>query len=80
VVWLDRRDLSDTGKIADLNGPGTKLAGWGRGANGRLAIDSAGSLLVPTAADPTGVFAGKTIVQVSRGLSHTLALTTEGKV
>ena len=76
VAWY----YGGTGNDLVLLWKDTGLAGWGRASNGRLAIDQAGNIPVPTDADLSGVLAGKTLVQVSRGLSHTLALTSEGTV
>lgn len=58
----------------------TGLAGWGSNGNYQNAVNQAGNIKVPTASDLSGVIAGKTIVQVVRGQSHSLALTSEGKV
>ncbi|MES2737132.1 MAG: choice-of-anchor D domain-containing protein [Verrucomicrobiota bacterium] len=58
----------------------TNLAAWGTNAEGRLGTGASGDRTVPTAVVRTGVLAGKTIVSVATGSSHTLALATDGRV
>ena len=58
----------------------TGLAAWGSNANGRLGIGNEFTQAAPQAVNQAGLLADKTIVQVATGASHTLALTSEGKV
>ncbi len=60
--------------------PYTGLAAWGANFGGALGDNTYTDRLAPVAVDQTGVLRGKTIVQVTRGNQHTLALTSEGKV
>ncbi len=60
--------------------PFTGLATWGDNSNGQLGTNSITSRLVPVDVDQSGVLLGKTIVQVSRGTSHSLALCSDGTV
>ncbi|WP_170266625.1 choice-of-anchor D domain-containing protein [Brevifollis gellanilyticus] len=58
----------------------TKLAAWGWNEHGTLGDGTLVQRDAPVMVDRTGVLADKTIVQVSCGTYHTLALTTEGRV
>ncbi len=65
--------------------PHTGLAAWGSngtgGAAGTLGNgSSAEKSLVPMEVDMSSGLAGKTVVQVSAGMQHTLALTSEGEI
>ncbi len=57
-----------------------KVYGWGRNDYGQLGNDSTGQADSPVAADTTGVLAGKTVVAISGGHTHSLALTADGKL
>jgi alpha-tubulin suppressor-like RCC1 family protein len=61
--------------------PYTGLAAWGMNESGQLGDgERTYDRSVPVAVEQGGVLAGKTIVQVSSGGAHTLALTSEGQV
>jgi alpha-tubulin suppressor-like RCC1 family protein/serine/threonine protein kinase len=65
--------------------PHTGLAAWGSngtgGAAGTLGNgSSAEKSLVPVEVDMSSGLAGKTVVQLSAGMQHTLALTSEGEI
>ena len=67
-------------KVLALASDGT-LFEWGYP---RMVIDSAGptftTLSLPRAVPLTGALAGKTVARISAGLTHNLALTSDGKV
>ncbi|MHA3770083.1 RCC1 domain-containing protein [Verrucomicrobiota bacterium sgz303538] len=56
------------------------VAAWGHNAFGQLGNNSTISSPVPVAVDTTGVLAGKTIVAVTAGQNHSLALCSDGTV
>jgi len=57
------------------------VAAWGSGSSGTLGNNFAGGYsTVPVAVDRTGVLAGKTVVAVSAGNYHSLALCSDGTV
>lgn len=58
----------------------TGLAAWGSNTDGRLGMGTEQIQVAPQTVDTAGLLAGKTVVQVATGSSHTLALTTEGRV
>ncbi len=60
--------------------PYTGIAAWGQNTYGQLGEDATVNYFTPKAVDQTGVLAGKTIVQLVCGGSHSLALSSEGKV
>lgn len=57
-----------------------KIISWGRGVNGQLGNGSASDQSLPVEVIDTGVLANKTIVAVSAGGHHSLALSSDGKV
>ncbi len=61
---------------------GTVPVAWGYNLYGRLGLGTTDSAAHPLAAfvTPTGALAGKTVVAVASGFSHTLALASDGKV
>ncbi len=58
---------------------GTVVA-WGGNGSGQLGNNSTTDSLVPVAVNATGVLSGKTVVAVSAGSSHSLALLSNGTV
>jgi alpha-tubulin suppressor-like RCC1 family protein len=58
---------------------GTLLA-WGSNGNGRLGNNSAENSSVPVPVDQGGVLAGKLVIGLAVGTSHTLALCSDGTV
>lgn len=51
---------------------------WGLGYNGRLGDGTTTNRNAPVAVNMSGVLSGKTIIDVAAGLSHTLALASDG--
>jgi alpha-tubulin suppressor-like RCC1 family protein len=60
--------------------PHTGLAAWGENTKGQLGDNYTKSRSVPGGVVQSGVLLGKTIVQVVRGRSHSLALCSDGTV
>ena len=56
------------------------VAGWGWNAYGQLGTNSATSSSVPVLATQSGVLAGKTVISVAAGYSHSLAVCSDGTV
>ncbi|MFT3783399.1 MAG: Ig-like domain-containing protein [Nibricoccus sp.] len=56
------------------------VAAWGRNTQGQLGNGTTTSSLVPVAVDTTGVLSGKTVIALSAGLFHSLALCSDGTV
>jgi alpha-tubulin suppressor-like RCC1 family protein len=56
------------------------VAAWGLNGSGRLGDGSTTSSSSPVAVDLTGVLSGKTVVAISAGGSHSLALCSDGTV
>ena len=56
------------------------LAAWGYNAYGQLGNNSATPSSVPVAVDRSGVLAGKTVIAISAGPFHNLALSSDGSV
>jgi len=54
------------------------LAAWGPYSNGRLGDGGTASSTVPVAVSTAGVLAGKTVIAVTAGDSHNLALCADG--
>jgi len=57
-----------------------KLYAWGWNGSGQLGDGTTNEQSRPHAVDMGGVLAGKTVVAISAGHEHTLALTSEGRV
>lgn len=56
------------------------VAAWGAGAAGQLGDDSTDNSLVPVPVNRTGALAGKTVVALTAGLNHSLALCADGTI
>jgi alpha-tubulin suppressor-like RCC1 family protein len=56
------------------------LAAWGSNASGQLGNNSTTDSNVPVAVDQTGALAGRTVIAVAAGSSHSLALCSDGTV
>ncbi len=56
------------------------LAAWGSNSNGQMGNNSTTDSSVPVAVSNSGVLAGKTVVAVAAGASHSLALCSDGTV
>lgn len=67
------------GRSLVLQWPWTKLAAWGYNADGQLADGSLASRSTPVICN-SGEFAGKCILKLSAGSSHSLALTADGRI
>ncbi|MBL9133580.1 MAG: hypothetical protein JNG86_20385, partial [Verrucomicrobiaceae bacterium] len=57
-----------------------KVVAWGGNDKGQLGNDLLTNSSVPVAVIATGVLSGKTVVSVAAGNTHSMALTSEGKV
>ena len=56
----------------------TQVVGWGSNSYGQLGDTTTTRRLLPTSIDATGVLAGKTIIAVTEGYLHSLALCSDG--
>jgi alpha-tubulin suppressor-like RCC1 family protein len=56
------------------------LAAWGSNGSGRLGNGTTTSSSLPVAVSRSGAFAGKTVVSISAGSMHSLALCSDGTV
>jgi alpha-tubulin suppressor-like RCC1 family protein len=56
----------------------TSLFGWGANAYGQLGMAPVAKVLVPSPVDDSGVLSGKTLLTVSSGYLHSLALCSDG--
>lgn len=56
------------------------LAAWGSNSSGRLGNGTTTSSSLPVAVSRSGAFAGKTVVSISAGSAHSLALCSDGTV
>jgi len=56
------------------------VASWGYNSNGQLGNNSTTSSTVPVLVTQTGVLAGRTVVSVAAGWSHSLAMCSDGTV
>jgi alpha-tubulin suppressor-like RCC1 family protein len=74
-----RRVVGGTGHSVAVLVDGT-LAAWGDNRSGQLGDGSLTSSMTPVAVDMEGVLAGKVVIQVACGDTHTLALCTDGTV
>jgi len=69
-----------TGNDLVLQWAGNMLCGWGGNSYGQLGNGSNTDSNVPVAVTSSGVLAGKTIISVSNGGNHSLALCSDGTV
>ncbi|WP_294222193.1 tandem-95 repeat protein [Prosthecobacter sp.] len=69
-----------TGNDLVLTWKNTRLMAWGRNDYGQLGNNSTTQSLVPAATLTSGVLSGKTIITVSAGYLHSLALCSDGTV
>jgi len=53
---------------------------WGENYSGQLGNNSTAISLEPVAVDTSGVLAGRSVVAIAGGMSHSLALTSDGKL
>jgi alpha-tubulin suppressor-like RCC1 family protein/phosphodiesterase/alkaline phosphatase D-like protein len=67
-----------TGNDLVLHWADTRLTAWGLNNYGQLGDGSTVLRSIPVAVDPSGLLAGKTILAVSGGYLHTLALCSDG--
>jgi len=56
------------------------VAAWGSGSNGQLGNNATTNSLMPVAVVRSGVLAGRTVIAVAAGNSHSLALCSDGTV
>lgn len=56
-----------------------RVYSWGTNQHGQLGDNSQVNRSAPVAVDHTGVLAGKTVIAISAGLNHCLALTSDGQ-
>jgi alpha-tubulin suppressor-like RCC1 family protein/phosphodiesterase/alkaline phosphatase D-like protein len=56
------------------------VAAWGSGANGKLGTGGTTTIGHPVAVTATGVLAGKRVVAIAAGISHSLALCADGSL
>ncbi|MCB1229029.1 MAG: choice-of-anchor D domain-containing protein [Verrucomicrobiae bacterium] len=76
VAWYYGGDGNDL----ELRWRLTGLAAWGSNDRGQLGDGTRTNRRSPNNVDLSGVLAGKTVVQVSAGREHTLALCSDGSV
>jgi alpha-tubulin suppressor-like RCC1 family protein len=76
VAWYHGGDGNDLVLIPKRTG----LAGWGTNTHGQIGDGARANYFSAGAVDQSGALAGKTLVQVARGLDHTLALDSDGVV
>jgi alpha-tubulin suppressor-like RCC1 family protein len=67
-----------TGNDLVLHWADNRVFAWGYNSSGRLGDGTSTSRIVPNAVRSTGVLAGKTILAVSAGADHSLALCSDG--
>ncbi len=56
------------------------LVSWGENANGQLGNNSVLKYSLPVTVDRTGILAGKSVVAVSAGAAHSLAVCSDGTI
>ena len=69
-----------TGNDLVLQWANTRPLGWGLGTAGQLGNNATASSAVPVAVITAGVLNGKTVIAMSAGVYHTLALCSDGTV
>jgi alpha-tubulin suppressor-like RCC1 family protein len=69
-----------TGNDLVLQWSGASIMAWGGNSLGQLGIGDALSSSVPVAVDNTGALSGKTVTEVAAGVSHSVALCSDGTV
>jgi alpha-tubulin suppressor-like RCC1 family protein len=69
-----------TGNDLVLQWADNRVVAWGYNYPGRLGDGTTTSRSVPTAVKSTGVLAGKTVIAVSAGEDHSLALCSDGTI
>ncbi len=67
-----------TGNDLVLEWANRGIVGWGWNSSGQLGIAPSSGILLPFAMPDMGVLAGKTIVSIAAGASHSLALCSDG--
>lgn len=76
IIAVSADDSSNSHSLV-LCSDGT-LAAWGRNSSGQLGNNSTTGSSVPVVVAQNGVLAGKTVVAVSAGSEHTVALCSDG--
>lgn len=69
-----------TGNDIVLEWASTRPMAWGNNGNGQLGTNSTTQSNLPANVTTTGVLAGKTIISLSAGRNHSLALCSDGTV
>lgn len=69
-----------TGNDLVLMWKDSRILAWGDNLKGQLGDDTTTNRSMPVAVTATGVLAGKTVVSVSNGFRHSLALCSDGTV
>jgi alpha-tubulin suppressor-like RCC1 family protein len=69
-----------TGNDIVLEWASTRPMAWGNNGNGQLGTNSTTQSNLPAGVVTTGVLAGKTIISLSAGRNHSLALCSDGTV
>jgi alpha-tubulin suppressor-like RCC1 family protein len=72
--------FGENGGSLVLQWPCMSLSSWGANESGQMGTGNATASSLPIEVPLSGVLAGKTIVATAGGISHTLALTSDGKV
>jgi autotransporter-associated beta strand protein len=88
-VLVNREGVLSGKTVVDVSaGPGYSLAlcsdgtvaAWGENSSGQLGNNSTTGSSVPVLVSQSGVLSGKTVVAISAGTSHSLALCSDGTV